>query len=242
MTNPTAYTVHVPYINVHIYKNGSKLGDATALNLTINTGRNTNLTVRARWDPTQSGVAAQHIGRDLISQYISGHNISIVAKTHRDSIPRLPAVGTSLSQLKITIPVPPPPDLPNNPDPGSTHRFLRDATFHVLSSTATFTLISPLPHDTLWIETIDAVALYNHSDPIGSIRYADAPFPATPGISRTPKLPVHWSLDAIGRERLRQALGGELSLDARANVTVRLYRFEEDVWYHGRGIGTAIRP
>lgn len=87
---------------------------------------------------------------------------------------------------------------------------------------------------------MNATALYNHTEPVGHIQY-DLPFAAPPGISVTPKLPVDWSLDSVGYEKVRQALGGRLKLDAHAIVGVRLGSWTETVWYVGRGIGASIR-
>jgi len=111
---------------------------------------------------------------------------------------------------------------------------------HLLTSSATFTLLSPLPHSTIYITYINATAFYNHTDPVGTILY-DLPIAVPPGATQTPRLPVDWSLDSGGYEAVKQALGGTLKLDAKAMVRVRVGRWEERVWFTGGGIGAKIR-
>lgn len=111
---------------------------------------------------------------------------------------------------------------------------------HLLTSTATFVLISPLPHSTLYMTHINASAFYNHTDLVGTILY-DLPFAVPPGASQTPRLPVSWNIATVGYEAIRSALGGHLKLDAKATAGVKIGAFEVDVWFIGRGIGAKIR-
>ncbi|KAM7200542.1 hypothetical protein V8F20_005273 [Naviculisporaceae sp. PSN 640] len=238
ITNPTPYSAHIPFINVHVLSNGTVIGEAIAKNLDITTGNNTDLIVTALWKPSLGGSVGSQIGRDLISQYLSGYNTSVTLKTHKDSIPSQPLIGEALSKINITVSAPR-LNLPGGDENEKTH-FIRNAIFHVFSSTATFTLVSPLQHNTLYIERINATALYNHTEPMGRIEY-DLPFAAPPGESLTPKLPVQWSLDSVGYGKLKEALGGKMKLDARAVVGVRLGQWTETVWYVGRGIGASVR-
>lgn len=239
VTNPTPYTARIPAINIHILCNDTLVGEAMAEDLDVVAGHNTNLLVRARWAPSQGGEQGSKIGRDFISQYLSGFNTSISLRAHRDSIPTQPLIGEALSRFNFTVSTPR-PSLPGDDEDGQRTRFIRDATFHVFSSTATFTLVSPLQHNTLFIDRINATAFYNHTEPVGHIQY-DFPFAAPPGASQTPRLPVDWSLDSVGYDKLRQALGGSLKLDAFAIVDVRLGTWTETVWYVGRGIGAGIK-
>ncbi|KAK3683591.1 hypothetical protein B0T22DRAFT_431066 [Podospora appendiculata] len=241
--NPTPYSAHIPFISIHVLSNGTLVGEARAQNLDIRTGNNSDLVVSAIWGG--GGKAA----RDLISQYISGYNTSVTLRTHRGSIPGQPLLGEALSRLNITIAAPKlsfpddgddDDDDDDDKDKNSQVHFIRDATFHIFSSTATFTLVSPLRHNTLYIDHINATALYNHTEPVGRIEY-DLPFAAPPGRSTTPKLPVQWSLDSVGYERMREALGGQLKLDTRATVGVRVGRWSETLWFVGRGIGASVR-
>lgn len=251
ITNPTPYTASIPYVTAHITCNGSVIGDLVAEDLEINTGNNTNLLVRARWDPSKGGAGAELIARDLISQYISGFNTTIGVLAHRDSIPGQPMIGEALSHFDITIPTPhlalpgddddsSDPDDPSSDPKRKGSHFIRDATFHLFSSSATFTLASPLKYNTIYIDHINATAFYNHTEVIGRVIY-DLPIAATPGLSQTPKLPVDWSVGSIGRDKVGEALGGGLKLDASAEVSVRVGHWKEQVWYVGKGIGAQVR-
>jgi hypothetical protein len=247
ITNPTEYTADVPYFDIHILNNGSIIGTATARNLHVAKGNNTNLLVDAIWDPyTLGGKNGQKIGRDLLSQYISGWNTTLTFKTHEGSIPSQPALGRALSKFEIEIPTPR-LHTPNNDsgdigdgDDESVPHFIKEATFHLFSSTATFVLISPLQHSTIYIQDINATAFYNHTEPVGKILY-DLPFRVPPGASETPRLPVDWSIDSVGYEAVQKALGGGLKLDAEGVVSIRLGEWSESVWYVGAGIGAKIR-
>jgi hypothetical protein len=240
-TNPTEYTAHVPFINIHVLNNGSVLGDATARNINVGRGNNTNILVQATWDPTKLGdKKAQKIGRDLLSQYISGYNTTLTFQTHKNSVPFQPEIGEALSKFAIEIPTPRLSTPGEGKEGDDKPKFLDDATFHLFSSTADFTLHSPLQHSTIYIENINATALYNHTEPIGKIDY-DLPFKVPPGASKTPRLPVDWSLDSVGYEEIRKALGGTLKLDAKGTVKVRLGQWAETVWYVGSGISASVR-
>lgn len=105
---------------------------------------------------------------------------------------------------------------------------------HILSSTATFTLASPID---LAITDIAASAYHNNTK-IAQIDY-DYPFDVPKGVSDSPRLPVEWELDQLGT--VREALGGRLKVDARAQVGVKVGRWEERVWFVGRGIGAHVR-
>jgi len=240
ITNPTPYSAHIPFISIHIYSNDTLLGEATAKNLDLTTGNNTGLAVTALWHPSLSGNKGVVQGRNLISQYLSGYNTSITLKTHRGSIPAQPLIGEALSKLNITVAAPR-LSLPGEPGEDEETHFIRDATFHVFSSTATFTVVSPLEHNTIYIERVNATALYNHTETVGRIVY-DLPFAAPPGKTQTPRLPVEWSLDSVGYEKLKEALGGKMKLDAKAVVGVRLGQWTETLWYYGKGIGASVRP
>jgi hypothetical protein len=201
-------------------------------------GNNTNLVVKALWNPSWGGDLGVELGRDLISGYLSGFNTSVTVRTHRRSIPALPNLGEALSRLNLTIAAPR-LSLPGDDDDERAH-FIRDATFHILSSTAQFTLVSPFTHNVLYIDHVNATAFYNHTDPVGRIEY-NYPIACPPGASQTPKLPVDWSIGEGGYEKLKNALGGKLKLDANATVGVRLGAWTETIWYVGKGIGASVR-
>ncbi|KJZ80411.1 hypothetical protein HIM_00261 [Hirsutella minnesotensis 3608] len=240
LTNVTPYTARVPFISVHVVKDGFIMGEAVVKDVDLRQGNNTGITVTATWDPTTFGRAGgQEVGRKLLSDYISGKNTSIDIKTHRRSVPTVPLLGQALSNISVTFDAPrlKLPDDGSGEDVG--HGFIREASFHILSSTAAFTLASPLRHNTVHILHINATAFYNHTEPVGQI-VDGVPFDAKPGLSRTPRLPVQWSAGHVGLDKLRQALGGTLKLDAVANVTVRLGNWMQQVEYHGRGIGARV--
>lgn len=110
---------------------------------------------------------------------------------------------------------------------------------HLLTSTSTFTLLSPLRFSTLYVTHLNATA-YHKGDSVGHIDY-NMPIAVPPGETTTPRLPVEWSLGGVGYDAVRGALGGTLKLAARATVGVRVGRWEERVWFEGGGIGARIR-
>ncbi len=249
VTNPTPYTAHLPYANIHILHNNTVIGDATVEDLDIVKGPNANILVTATWNPPMGGAQGRRIARELISQYLSGYNTTLTVKAHRKSIPDQPVLCDALSRFNATFAAPR-LHLPGDDDgdsngdgEGGGAHFVRDATFHLLSSTATFTLVSPLERNTVYLDFVNATALYNHTEPVGRILY-DLPFAAPPGRSQTPRLPVDWSVGSVGYDAIRRALdggGNRLKLDAFAFVDVRLGNWRESLWYRGRGIGATVR-
>ncbi|XP_044724542.1 pre-rRNA processing protein [Hirsutella rhossiliensis] len=220
LTNLTPYTAKIPYVSLHIMKQGYMIGEAVAEDVDLQIGHNSDISVSATWDPSTFGKAqGREAGRRLVSDYLSGKNTTVEVKAHRGTIPALPGEGDGRE---------------------GSRGFIRDATFHILSSTATFTLASPLRHDTVHIQHINATAFYNHTEPIGQILH-DGQMDVPPGLSQTPRLPVQWSASRVGLGKLREALGGSLRLDAVANVTVRLGKWTERIEYRGRGIGARVR-
>lgn len=244
-TNPTPYTATIPLLNIHMVANDLLIGEATVEDIDMKLGKISDVLVRATWDPEGlGGDASKDAGQKLLSDYLSGKNTSVTLRSHRGSIPGMPALGEALSKINMTFAVPklelPRDDDDDDEDPESRSRFIREATFHIFSSTASFRLASPLQHNTIHIEKINATAYYNHTEAIGWITY-DEPFGVPPGISSSPRLPVDWELDSIGYDEINNALGGSLKLDAKANVTVRLGNWVEEIYYRGKGIGAKVR-
>ncbi|CAF9920679.1 MAG: hypothetical protein HETSPECPRED_004332 [Heterodermia speciosa] len=244
ITNPTDYSATIPYVQIQMLNNGSVLGHATAKNISVIPGPNHDISVTALWEPeTEKGKA---VGRELLSQYVSGYNTSITLRTTNATIPSQPQLGAALSSLPIELPTPKlkPPKNPNHPDDDpaddDSPHFIDDATFHLITSTATLTLLSPLPHTALYVTSVNATAYYNHTLPVGQVLY-DLPFKVPPGASTSPRLPVAWTLDGLGYEAVKKALGGDLKLDAVAYVGIRVGSWEEEIWFRGRGIGASIR-
>jgi hypothetical protein len=259
LANPTPYSAYVPYVSVRVETNGTTIGEAAAYDVRAGAfDEEVAVAARATWNPSLlGGDKGVEVAREWLSEYISGYeNITVTVRMYEGSFPALPKLGKALGRLAIKIPAPRlklPGDRRHhrhhdddkNPSAGEEgggegSRFIRDATFHVLSSTATFTLASPLTRNTVFIDWVNATALYNHTEPIGRIDY-DVPFAARPGLSTTPRLPVEWSVDSVGYGKLREALGGRMKLDARAKVGVRIGEWREWVWFWGRGIGAGVR-
>ena len=258
-TNPTDYSASIPYADVQIMNNGSVLGHATVQHIAIKPGKNSNIPITAVWDPrTAGGHTAHAIGVELLSQYISGFNTTITIRTHEGSIPGQPSLGRALSRFAIEMPTPhlfparpegddddENPSDPEDPDKPGKHKpsgphFISDATMHLISSTATFTLTSPLRTSTIYVTHINATAMYK-GDQVGHIDYDEA-FAVPPAVPvTTPSLPVDWSLGSVGYDAIRNAVGGRLKLAARATVGIRIGRWEERIWFLGRGIGAHIR-
>lgn len=240
LTNVTPYTAKVPYISLHIMKQDYMVGEAVAQDVDLSIGENSEISVGATWDPSTFGKdGGRAAGRRLISDYVSGENTTVEIRAHRGGIPAAPALGTALARFNVTLRTPR-MALPGDDDGREGGQgFIRDATFHILLSTATFTLASPLRHDTVRILHLDAKAFYNHTEPVGRIVH-DGALDVPPGLSQTPRLPVQWSASRVGLGKLREALGGSLKLDAVANVTVSLGRWTETVEYRGRGIGARV--
>lgn len=247
-TNPTEYSAQIPYFNLHVLCNGSIIADGTVKNMSVSTGNNTNIIVEATWDPTKfGGKKGAAIGREFLSQYVSGYNTTLTIQLHENSIPHQPLLGRALSKFAFTIPtprIPLPSDGSDEPedgdDDGTAPRFIRDAIFHVFSSTAQFTFISPLQRSTMFVDKLNATAYYNHTYAIGTILY-DLPFQIPPGASESPRLPVDIDYDSVGYAQLRNAVGGKLKMDARGTVSVRLGLWTETLWYIGRGISSSVR-
>lgn len=123
-------------------------------------------------------------------------------------------------------------------DDGKPH-FIEDATMHLFTSRATFTLLSPLEHNTIYITWINATAFYK-GDAVGNIEHYDT-LEVPPGASQTPRLPVSWNIGSVGYEAVRKALGGTLKLSASARIGIRIGEFQEEVWFEGNGIGAKVR-
>ncbi|CAH0021977.1 unnamed protein product [Clonostachys rhizophaga] len=242
-SNPTPYTASIPYFSARILNNGKVIGEAVAKDISLKLGNNTGNIIHATWDPLSFGGPESHENaRRLLSDYLSGENTTLEVATHKDSFPGLPELGIAFSKLNFTVPTPRlklPGDDDEDEDGASHLGFIREATFHLFSSTASFTLASPLHANTVHLEHINATAFYNHTEPVGQI-INDKPFPIPPGLSQTPRLPVNWSPDSIGYDKLRDVVGGQLKLDAIAYVTLRIGNWVEEVRYVGHGLGAKV--
>ncbi|KKK20027.1 hypothetical protein ARAM_004062 [Aspergillus rambellii] len=247
-TNPTQYSASVPLVDFKLLYNDTKVAHLTAKDATIKPGNNTGLSVDLLWSPLDlDGPAAVLAGQDLLSQYVSGFNTSVMITTHKGTIPALPKLGQALSRLGFEVQIPKlpvrraPGDDPDEPDhdDGQT-RFIQDATLHLWSSTADFTLSSPFTNTTLEITSIEAQAFYEHDQEVGTINYYE-PFPVPPGVSQTPRLPVDLNLGGIGYDAVKRAVGGTLHLDTVAKVGVKIEDYSDTILYHGNGITARVK-
>jgi hypothetical protein len=99
--------------------------------------------------------------------------------------------------------------------------------------------LSPLAKTSLYITSINATAFYNHTEPVGHIVY-DIPFVVPPGGSETPRLPVDYNVGDAA-DKWKEALGGELKLDTKAKVGIKIGRYGVRIGFVGKGIGAKIR-
>ncbi|KAI9723472.1 MAG: hypothetical protein M1828_004202 [Chrysothrix sp. TS-e1954] len=230
-SNPTPYSATVPYADINILVNDTILGHATAKDISVKSGNNTNIPITAVWHPSKvAGYNGTLVGRELLSQYISGYNTSLTLRTHNETIPSQPSLGKALASLEIELPTPRLGGPGGGEGDDGSHKgphFIQDTTMHLVTSTATFVLVSPLEHTTLYLTHVNATAFY-HGDAVGTIDY-DEPLEVPPGSTETPRLPVEWSLSSVGYDAVKQALGGMLKLSAKANVSVRIGEYEDKI-------------
>ncbi|KAA8649121.1 hypothetical protein EYZ11_000666 [Aspergillus tanneri] len=244
ITNPSPYSASVPFVDLLLIYNATKVAHITGRDLMLVPGVNTGLSLDLEWSPLDlDGPTGQNAGRELISQYVSGSNATVTVQSHNGTIPSLPQLGQALSRLGFDFQVPKVPvrRAPGKePDDDEGPGFVQDATLHLWSSTAEFTLSSPLPNTTIVVTSIKATALYQQYVEVGKINYY-LPFPVPPGLSQTPRLPVDLDLNGIGRDALKKALGGSLALDAVAEIGVRVRSYSDTIFYHGKGITSHVR-
>ncbi|KAJ5149505.1 hypothetical protein N7448_001083 [Penicillium atrosanguineum] len=243
-TNPTNYSATIPFVDVLMLYNKTALAHIMARNIAIIPGNNTNVPIDFLWSPLDiGGVDGKEAGRALMSSVASGSNTSVTIKTHEGTFPSLPNIGRGLSAVPIDVPVPR-LSTPGSPGDGDEEdrgpNFIQDSTIHIWSSTAEFTLFSPLTENSIQITSIDATAFYEKNEPIGKINYK-LPFDVPPGISHTPRLPVDLVLGGVGYDALRRALGQSLLVDAVATVGIKLENYQDIVFYNGTGIGANVR-
>lgn len=233
VNNPTPYSALVPYVSIEIGYENYRLGNASVSNLQFVKGEN-NFTVHATWEPWTED--ARNAGRALLSDYISGKNTTITLSPHKHSIPSLPDLGRALSGLHLHIPTP----RLNRPN-GAPTRFLEGAVLHLLSSSAVFTLFTPIQH-AITLHQFNGSAYYNGSL-LGTIDYPETMvIPAGPGEYLTERIPVDWELDGIGYEAVEKALGGQLKIKAVADAEVGIGKWKIGwVRFVGQGIGAKVR-
>ncbi|KAL4889001.1 hypothetical protein BDV59DRAFT_122716 [Aspergillus ambiguus] len=241
VTNPTSYSASVPFVDLLMFYNETKIAHITARDLSIVPGVNSDLSVNFTWSPFDlAGLDGANAGRDLLSRYISGANTSVTIQSWDGSFPTLPKLGQALSKLGLDIQIPRVPVPGSGPGNDEDRGFIEDATLHLWSSTAEFTLSSPFPNTTMEITSIEANASYQEHEQVGKIHYY-RPFKVPPGLSRTPRLPVELNVNGVGYDALKRALGGSLQLDAVAKVGVRIQRYSDSIVYYGEGITSRVQ-
>jgi len=73
VTNPTNYSITIPYVSIHLLSNDTILGYMIAENMEIGPGENNGTIGLAKWDPVGlSGQKGLKVGNELLSQFISG--------------------------------------------------------------------------------------------------------------------------------------------------------------------------
>lgn len=72
-TNPTQYSASVPFVDLLLVYNSSKVAHLTARDVTIVPGTNTGVNVDLQWSPLDlGGPSAVLAGQDLLSRFVSG--------------------------------------------------------------------------------------------------------------------------------------------------------------------------
>ncbi|OGM39891.1 hypothetical protein ABOM_011379 [Aspergillus bombycis] len=241
ITNPSPYSASVPFIDLILVYNKTRVAHVTARDLVIVPGVNSGIHADLQWNPLElDGSAGITAGQEMLSRYVSGYNTSVTIRSHEGTFPALPELGQALSRLGLEVPIPRVP-VPGNPsDEDGKPKFIQDTTLHLWSSTAEFTLSSPFPNTTIEITSVEANAFYQKHEEVGSINY-HIPFPVPPGLSTTPRLPVDLNLSGIGYEALKKALGGTLKLDAVAKVGVLIRHYRTTITYYGQGITARVK-
>jgi hypothetical protein len=165
---------------------------------------------------------------------IIGRNPNITARFHDGSIEGNPTLSSALSGLNVTLPI---PSFHSN---GSSP-FLKSATIHILTRTAQFELFNPLSNTGIIINSICANATYN-GELLGTITEPTYDFEVLPGregYTTTDKIPVE--IGSVGYDVVRRALGGQLIVDAVADVVATIGEWRGHVRYYGQGLGANVR-
>jgi hypothetical protein len=186
-------------------------------------------------------------GEKFLGEYLSGRRPNITVLFHDDSIQGNPSLSRALSGFNITLPVPEiRPEKPKDKDVDSDKKknsspFIRSAIIHVLSRTAQFELFNPISNIEIIINSLVANATYN-DEIIGAIVEPLFDFtvhPGKEGYTMTDKIPVE--VGSVGYDVIRRALGGELVVDAIADVVASIGDWKGRIRYYGKGLGAKVR-
>ncbi|BFZ56137.1 hypothetical protein PYCC9005_003179 [Savitreella phatthalungensis] len=267
--SPLPYDVSVKELRAIVQFHDTEIGILTAHGLQLQEGK---VPLRATILFNRTTPAQKTEGESMLSSYLSGNETLVTLKAFEGSLPNHPQLGAALGRVPVKLEIPLPQlDLPTevseelgadraleilNESPlllkHKQSPFLVKASFHFFGSTASFVLRNPLNEPVL-IDSLHAVATY-HGSEVGALDF-DAQFdmPEDPSVgpivlrgdtptTETPRLPVKWSARGLGRDALKAALGGTLTLNATASAVVRVGKFgplnlnltAEDV---GAGVG-----
>lgn len=234
-SNPTTYEAYLNYFDVLLVYRNQTLGNLTLEDTILVHGKN-QIGARLRYAPESFPLGPENLesGSDLISRYLSEEHVAITLRAHSKSLPDFPNLSDALAYLPLEfeIPIPQLPILDDDggngdgdgdddakPSRGTGSQFLVSASFHFLSSTASFILRNPL-NATVTVTDLHAVAVY-HDNVIGTLDYGyPIILPGTERESETTRIPVSWCLPAS--DILRRALGGTLKVNATANATASI--------------------
>lgn len=70
--NPTDYSATVPYADLHLFVNDTRIGNITVQNIRVVQGQNDNVAFEAMWSPFVDGWEGRKVARDFLSQFVSG--------------------------------------------------------------------------------------------------------------------------------------------------------------------------
>ena len=178
-----------------------------------------------------------------ILNLIVGKSPNVTALFHNASIAGNPELSSALAGLNITIPVPIIHSDPSNSFSESKHTspFLRSATIHILSRTAQFELFNPLDNIQIMLNSLIANATYK-GELVGSINEPMLNFPVLAGqegYTTTDRIPVE--VGSVGYNIIRRALGGQLVVDAVADVVATIENWRGRIRYDGHGVGANVK-
>lgn len=226
------------------------IGNATAINASVTKGVN-QISGLVTYAPATA--ADIPFGQEFLGEYLSGtsavsiklttgRNPNVTALFHNNSIEGYPGLSLALSGLNITFPVPSMSHKPKESDnPKRPSLFIRSTTIHVLSRTAQFELFNPLYNSEITINSIAANATYD-DEIVGTIMEPEFNFrvaPGSEGHTTTDRIPVE--VASVGYDVIRRALGGELVVDAVAEVVATIGKWRGRVRYEGQGLGAKVR-
>lgn len=228
------------------------IGNVTTINANISKGLN-----RISGIITYAPATKQDIpyGEKFISEYISGNAYdcvrliagnapNVTALFHNASIEGNPQLSSALAGINITLPVPgirQSPTTFKSDESRDDSPFLRSATIHILTRTAQFELFNPLNNSGIIINSLVANATYDDVL-VGSITEPLFNFPVLAGCegyTMTEKVPVE--VGSVGYDIIRRALGGQLVVDAVADVVATIGKWRGQIQYEGRGLGANVR-